>query len=91
VEDDQRSIFTIDAADNSAFKQLTRTSISIAKGHNSLVYYNYPNYQQFEFYNLDSDPEELNNLYPSQPYEAIQMKDELLQMLAEADQPFKGK
>ena len=56
-----------------------------------LTYYNYPESQQFEFYDLDADPEELNDLYPSQPYEAIQMKDELLQRLTEADQPFKGK
>ena len=90
VGENQRSIFTIDAADNSSFKPLTRASISLTKGHRRLTYYNYPDYQEFEFYELDSDPEELNNLYPSQPSEALHMRDEMLQKMTEADRPFRG-
>jgi arylsulfatase A-like enzyme len=87
---DQRSIYTVDAADNSSFKPLTRSTLSLTKGHFRLTYYNYPDYQRFEFYDLDADPEELNNLYPSQPMEALQMRDEMLQKMSEVDQPFKG-
>ena len=91
VEEERRSIYTIDAANNSSFAQLTRASISLTKWPHRLTYYNYPDFQQFEFYNLDSDPEELYNLYPSHSAEVKQMQDELLQNMAEADQPFKGK
>jgi arylsulfatase A-like enzyme len=89
-ENDQRSMYAIDAFNNSAFKPLTRSTISLTKGPFRLTFYNYPDNQQFEFYNLDSDPEELNDLYPSQPAKAVQMQEELLQALSEADRPFKG-
>jgi arylsulfatase A-like enzyme len=90
IGDDQRSIYTVDAENNSAFKQMTRATISLTKGHHRLTYYNYPDGQQFEFYDLDADPEELNDLYPSQPVEAMRMEEEMLQKLSEADHPFKG-
>jgi hypothetical protein len=85
-----RSIYAVDAANNSSFQQLTHSSISLTKGRQRLTYYNYPDYQQFEFYDLDADPEELNDLYPLQPVEAKLMRDEMLQKMAEADRPFKG-
>jgi arylsulfatase A-like enzyme len=87
--DNRRSIYTVDAANNSAFKPLTSATISLTKENHRLTYYNYPDGQQFEFYDLDADPEELNDLYPSQPVEAIQMQDEMLQRMVEADRPFK--
>ena len=76
-EINQRSIYTVDAADNSAFKLLTKSSISLTKGNYRLTYYNYPDDQQFEFYDLDNDPEELIDLYSKQPAEAIRMREEL--------------
>jgi arylsulfatase A-like enzyme len=88
---ERRSIYSIDAKNNSSFKQISHGSISATNDPYRLTYYNYPEDQQFEFYDLDADPEELNDLYPSQPVEAMRMKDELLQRLAEADRPFKGK
>jgi arylsulfatase A-like enzyme len=88
---EKRGIYSIDAKNNSSFKQISSGSISMTKEPYRLTYYNYPESQQFEFYDLDADPEELNDLYPSQPVEAMQMKDEMLQKLAEADRPFKGK
>lgn len=90
VDGEQRSLYTIDAANNSSFAPLTRASVCLTKWPYRLTYYNYPDFQQFEFYNLDVDPEELNNLFPSQPVDAMQMQDEMLQRMAEADQPFKG-
>jgi arylsulfatase A-like enzyme len=91
VGDDRRSIFTVDAENNSAFRPITQSSISLTKEHHRLTYYNYPDYQQFEFYDLDDDPEELNDLYPSLPVAAMRMKEEMMQKLTEADRPFKGK
>jgi arylsulfatase A-like enzyme len=91
IGDNHRSIYTIDAANNSSFKPLTRTSISMIKEHYRLTYYDYPDGQQFELYDLEADPEELNDLYPSHTVQVMQMQDEMLQRMAEADQPFKGK
>jgi arylsulfatase A-like enzyme len=90
-DDGGRSIFAIDAKNNSSFKQISHGSISMTKEPYRLTYYNYPESRHFEFYDLDADPEELNDLYPSQPIEAMRMKDEMLQRLTEADLPFKGK
>lgn len=91
VGDDKRSIYTIDADKNSSFEQISSGTISLKKGHYRLAYYQYPDGRQFEFYDLDADPEELNDLYLTQPAEAAQMRDEMLQKMAEADRPFKGK
>lgn len=91
IGDVERSIYSIDAQNNSAFGQLSRASSSLTKGRYRLTYYHYPDGQQFEFYDLDADPEELDDIYPSQPVEAVRMQDEMLQKMAEADRPFKGK
>ena len=91
VENNNRSLYTVEAAHNSAFKPLERASIALTRNQLRLIYYNYPGDQQFEFYNLAEDPEELTDLYPFQPVEAMQMQDELLQALAEKDQRFLGK
>jgi arylsulfatase A-like enzyme len=85
-----RSIYAVDAANNTSFQPMTHSSISLTKSRQRLTYYNYPDYQEFEFYDLDADPEELNDLYPLQPVEAKLMRDEMLQKMAEADRPFKG-
>lgn len=87
-EKQQRSLFTVEAARNPAFAPLTRASISMTKNRQRLTYYNYPNYQGFEFYDLAEDPGELTNLYASQPADAQRMQEELLDALAEADRPY---
>jgi len=54
-----------------------------------MIYYKYPQYESFEFYNLDEDPDEMNDLYPSQPSVAQQMSAEMLQKLDEVNQPYR--
>ncbi|GAB4504235.1 MAG: hypothetical protein Fur0043_12280 [Anaerolineales bacterium] len=88
IEDPTRSLFTVEAARNPAFAPLTRASIALTRNRQRLTYYNYPNYQGFEFYDLQADPQELTDLYPSRPTAALHMQEELLQALAEADQPY---
>ena len=83
-----RGVFSVDAKQNASFAPLTKTTIALTKEQYRLTYYNYPNGQEFEFYDLAADPEEMNNLFPSQPQAAQQMKDELLQKLAEVNAPF---
>jgi arylsulfatase A-like enzyme len=86
VENPERSLYSMDAKTNAAFAPLTKTSISLTKNRLRLTYYNYPGDQQFEFYDLEEDREEMNDLYPSQPMAARRMRDELLQKLDEVNQ-----
>ena len=40
---------------------------------------------------MDDDPEEMTDLYPSEPALAKQMKDELLQKIEEFNRPYQKK
>jgi len=91
AENKSRSIYVTDAKENSSFAPLTRFSATLTKDRHRLTYYSYSNYQQFEFYNLDDDPDEIDNLFPSEPLIAISMKEELLEKLAEKNRPFEHK
>ena len=85
-----RSVFSMDAKTNSSFGPLKTFSISITKDHCRLVHYSYPRdqYEKYEFYNLEDDPNEMSDLYPANPSLARQMKDELLQKVYEVNRPF---
>lgn len=85
-----RSIYTIDAKQNPAFAPLNKFSIALTKGQFRLIYYKYPDYTQFEFYDLEKDPEEMNDLYSSQPASAKQMQEEMLQKLNEVNKPYRN-
>jgi hypothetical protein len=89
-EDFGRSIYTIDAKQNAAFSPLETFSIALTKERHRLIYYKYPHYEDFEFYNLDEDPEEMNDLYPSKPSVAKQVQAEMLQKLDEVNHPYRG-
>ncbi len=88
VEDSTRSIYSMDAKTNSSFAPLSKFSMSLTKGSARLLYYHYDSYKEFEFYNLAEDPEEMNNLFTKNPTLATQMKEELLQKIAEVNKPF---
>jgi len=88
--DPDRSTFTVEAKSNPAFAPLTMASIAMFKGTHKLIYYTgYEGEDSFELYNLESDPEELVDLYPGQPEIAGQMKSELLAKLAAENQKLK--
>jgi arylsulfatase A-like enzyme len=89
--DVRRSVFSIDARTSSSFAPLENFSISITREQHCLVFYRYPemDYQEFEFYDLTTDPHELKNLYPSGPALARDMKEELLQKVEEFNQPYR--
>lgn len=91
AEDLDRSIFSMEAKSASSFAPIKQLSISITKQRHRLVHYQYPNYSGFEFYDMENDPEELTDLYPSAPRLAMQMKDELLQKMDEFNRPYQKK
>ncbi|MGZ9236051.1 MAG: sulfatase family protein [Anaerolineales bacterium] len=91
VHDEGRSVFSLDAKTNSSFTPLVNFSISITRDHQRLAYYKYPknNYEKYEFYDLNADPQELNDLYPSSLALAIEMKDELSEKIEEVNRPYR--
>jgi arylsulfatase A-like enzyme len=89
VEESDRSILSIEAQRSAAWGPLAQLSLSLTKDNWRLTYYNYPGeWQGFEFYDLDEDPEELYNLHEASPAAAREMQKELLQRLAEANAPY---
>ncbi|MBK9926442.1 MAG: sulfatase-like hydrolase/transferase [Anaerolineales bacterium] len=83
MDDLERSIFTVEAKSNSAFRPLTNTTIAMRKGNYKIVHYT--GYKKvddfFELYDIQNDPEELNDLYPSNPSISQALKEELLDTL----------
>jgi arylsulfatase A-like enzyme len=91
VEDQHRSIFSVDAKYNSSFTPLRNYSISITRDRHRFIHYSFPkdDYEKFEFYDLDTDPNELKDLYPAKPSLALEMQDNLLQKIEEVNQPYR--
>jgi arylsulfatase A-like enzyme len=82
VDDFERSIFTVEAKANPAFKPLTTATISMSKGQYKMIYYTgYEEQDSFELYDLENDMEEMNDIYPLRPIIAKQLQDELLEKL----------
>jgi hypothetical protein len=88
--DEGRSIFSMDAKLNSSFGLLVNYSMSLTRDRHRLISYSYPkdHYEKFEFYDLDADPEEMNDLYHSSPSLAVEMQDELKQKVEEVNKRF---
>lgn len=89
-EDFQRSIYAMEAKDNSAFKPLTKATISLMRGGKKLIYYTgYPQYPEtFELYDLADDIEETRDLFSEDIVTASRLKEELLDTLAAVNRPF---
>ena len=90
MEDEHRSIFSVDAKYNSSFTPLRNYSMSITRDGHRLIHYSFPkdDYEKFEFYDLNNDPDELVDLFPAKPPLALEMQDELLQKIEEVNQPY---
>jgi arylsulfatase A-like enzyme len=78
-----RSVYSMNAMSNSAFAPLTRLTFSLTKENHRLTAYQYDGYKGMEFYDLEKDPEEMDNLYPSAPSALKPLEEELLQKLNE--------
>ncbi len=83
--DPQRVTFSVEAKSNSSFERLRKVSVAMYKGPYKLTYYTSSDYNFFELYNLETDPEELNNLIDSQPALAKDLQNELLRHLQQAN------
>lgn len=88
-DDNERSIFTVEAKLNPAFQPLARATISMRKGQYKLICYKgYEASDSFELYDLENDYEELTDLYPAKPAVAKSMQDELLAKLHDVNRKY---
>ena len=88
--DEGRSIFAMDAKSNSSFGPLVNYVMTLTRNRHRLTYYCYPDYQTYEFYDLEADPLEMKDLYDSSPALAVEMQDELLQKVEDVNKPFRS-
>ena len=91
AEDFERSIFSVEAKATSANAPMLKASTVLLKDHYKLVHYLGEDYNFFELYDLDNDPEELNNLIEQSAEIAEPMQAELLQRFALANEPYQLK
>ena len=90
---DSRTIYAMDSRKNLKFKVYGESTFAMIKENYKLIhYYNQPKELStyFELYDIENDPEELNDLYNSKRDIADKMADELYIKIQEADAPFQN-
>lgn len=88
--DPERSIFVVEAKANAKSAALTRATLALIKGPHKLIHYRgYPGYEnEFELYDVQRDPEELENLYATQKDVAADLQHELETKIDEVNRPY---
>jgi len=88
-----RNVYAVQATDNAPNAPLTKASTMLVKKQHKLTYY----FGQFklgqmperiELYDIENDPEELKDLYPTEKKLGGELLDELKTRLAEVNRPF---
>lgn len=88
-----RAIYAADAQKNKPLQPLTEATTMIVRWPYKLVYYlGYPELPDgkpvFELFDLENDPEELQNIYAPGSNPSDELTEELLQRMREKDQPY---
>ena len=85
VPDPDRPIYSMDFKSNKPQGKYTSGTLGLIKNNFKLIhYFGYKNLENaFEFYDLEADPEELKDLYPSKTNQIKQMEAELLEKLSQ--------
>ena len=93
AEDADRSIFISEAKDSRPFEAWSRASFALRKGKHKLIYYmgfeQYARQDKFELYDIDSDPEELQDLYSEASAMAQDLRHELLARVTTANEKYR--
>ncbi len=91
--DPNRAVFSLHAKNNDADAALTHATAMIVKGGHKLMYFfGYEELgegvERVELYDIESDPEELNDLYATRKEVGAVLLDELKEKLKEVNQPY---
>jgi arylsulfatase A-like enzyme len=89
-----RNIYALEAKTNQPKNPLTKASVMLVKGRYKLTYYfgyaeQKSGKKRMELYDLEADPEELNDLYVTQPKLGMELLDELKSILVEVNKPYR--
>jgi len=82
-EENVRSIYSVEAKENPKHGPLKKATVVLLKGNYKLIhYFGYDNFQdEYELYDLENDPEELDNLYSSNRIMAEELSDEMAEKI----------
>ena len=89
-----RSLYVVQARKNKQFKPLTEATIALFKGRYKLMYFfGYEELiengnERVEVYDLQDDPEELNDLYATKRETSAELLNELKMKITEVNQPY---
>jgi len=91
--DPERSLYAVQARKNKQHEPLTVATTALIKGQYKLMYFfgydELGGNERVEMYDLENDPEELNDLYAAKRETAGDLFDELNSKLAEVDEPYR--
>lgn len=89
---DDRSVFTMDGKTNARMAPFTRGTVSMVKGPYKLIhYFGYDDYASvYELYDLENDPEELEDLYETHGSLASELSQELQAKLQAVNEPYRN-
>ena len=88
--DADRSVFSLEAKTNPAQTPLKIGTLALIRGRHKLIQYfgHFDDENVFELYDLENDPEELEDLYPARPRLSNSMKSEMQDKINAANLPF---
>jgi arylsulfatase A-like enzyme len=86
----QRSIFAIDTKASSVRGPIRNATISLRKGRYKLIaYLGYKGFEDgYELYDLQNDPEEMNDLFRSKPETVSELRHEVAEKLRQVNAPY---
>lgn len=91
-EGNNRSIFAIEARKNAKYAPLTVATTTLVKGQYKLIYFlgyeELVGRERVELYDIQSDPEEINNLSSSKGATTSELLNELKEKLAAMNKPY---
>jgi arylsulfatase A-like enzyme len=91
VEDAEREVYMLDAKSSSAFGKLSIFTFVLRKGRYKIIMYRgyeaYDKKDVFELYDLENDPEELDDLQAAQPALAKELIDQIIKKIDDINQP----
>ena len=89
VADAERSTFSVEAKGSPAHSKLRKATVAMRKGNLKLIYYTgYEGDDAFELYDLEADPEEMQDMYPAGPAVVGRLREELMEAMHSADAPY---